>query len=418
VTAPAIWIDACSSDPKRTLFGMTLLEHLLRSVVTAGLEPPSVEVALSESGPIPEVRADLLERLPVRFERGSEPVGARVRRANAASGARPLLVLAASDVVDPRILAHLAGAPVDLVFFEPDAPSRGAAFRLPADAEGPEDSETSVRAVAEASLGRGDLKAFDPADFDPYVRKLRRELAPYLFRVDDDASVARVERFLFWSNYKGSTDFMTRYVYPPLVWAMVRPLARRRVHPNWITGINWLACFGAIPFFAEAQWVPGLALAYWMSVLDSVDGKLARLTHTTSTIGDLADHGLDIIHPPFWYLAWGYALGGGTTAALPFQAALVNLGLYAADRIVTAIFRQRTGTSIHGVTPLDVRMRTVISRRNVNLALFTLALAVDAVAGTHVWALGAFYFTIVWQGLSLLWHTQRLWAFFGVRLRD
>jgi len=152
-------------------------------------------------------------------------------------------------------------------------------------------------------------------------------------------------------------------------------------------------------------------------VLDSVDGKLARLTHTTSKIGDLADHGLDIVHPPFWYLAWGYALGGGTTAALPYQAALVNLGLYAADRIVTAIFRQRTGTSIHGVTPLDVRMRTVISRRNVNLALFTLALAVDAVAGTHVWALAAFYFTIVWQGLSLLWHTQRLWAFFGVRLR-
>jgi phosphatidylglycerophosphate synthase len=229
--------------------------------------------------------------------------------------------------------------------------------------------------------------------------------------------VARVERFLFWSNYKGSTDFMTRYVYPPLVWAMVRPLARRRVHPNWITAVNWLACFGAIPFFAAGRWLPGLALAYCMSVLDSVDGKLARLTHTASKLGDLADHGLDVVHPPFWYLAWGWALGGGVTASLAFQAALLNLGLYAADRVVAAIFRERTGTSIHGVTPLDVRMRTVISRRNVNLALFTVALAVDFVAGTHVWALGAFYFMVAWQAFSLVWHVQRLWAFFGVRLR-
>lgn len=417
MTAPAIWIDASSSDPKRQLFGMTLLERLLRSVVTAGIAPPSVEVALPEEGPVPEIRADLLARLPLHFERDSQPVGARIRKANAASGARPLLVLAADDVVDPRMIAHLAGAPVDLAFLEPDAPSRGAALRLAADADGPENAEASVREVAEAALARGDVKAFDPEDFDAYVQKLRRELPPYLFRVDDEASVARVERFLFWSNYKGSTDFMTRYVYPPLVWAMVRPLARRRVHPNWITAINWVACFGAIPFFAAGQWVPGLALAYWMSVLDSVDGKLARLTHTTSRIGDVADHGLDIVHPPFWYLAWGYALGGGVSASLPFQVALLNLGLYAADRIVTAIFRQRTGKSIHGVTPLDVRMRTVISRRNVNLAIFTVALGVDFLAGTRVWALGAFYFVVAWQAFSLLWHAQRLWAFFGVRLR-
>ncbi|NNL66930.1 MAG: hypothetical protein HKP30_11850, partial [Myxococcales bacterium] len=231
------------------------------------------------------------------------------------------------------------------------------------------------------------------------------------------ATAARVERELFWSNYKGSTDFMTRYVYPPLVWAMVRPLARRRVHPNWITAINWVACFGAIPFFAAGDWLPGLALAYWMSVLDSVDGKLARLTHTSSKIGDVADHGLDIIHPPFWTLAWGFALGGGTTASLAWQVGVLNFGLYATDRIVTAIFRQRTGRSIHGVTPLDVRMRTVISRRNVNLALLTVALLVDFALGTRGVALGTFYFVVAWQAFSLLWHVQRLWVFFGVRLR-
>lgn len=416
MTQPAIWIDATASDCERQLFGMSLLERLLRSIVTAGVAPPSVEIALGADSPEPTLRADLRQALPLRFRREDRPLGERIRRANAESGARPLLVLGGADVVDPRVIAHLAGAPVDLAFLEPDAPSRGTALRLPADAKGPAPDESSLREAAERALARGDVKPFALEDFDGYVQKLRRELAPYLFRVEDEDAAARVERFLFWSNYKGSTDFMTRYVYPPLVWAMVRPLARRRVHPNWITAINWVACFGAIPFFLAGEWLPGMALAYWMSVLDSVDGKLARLTHTSSRIGDLADHGLDIIHPPFWTLAWGFALGGGTTASLAYQAGVLNFGLYATDRIVTAIFRQRTGRSIHGVTPLDVRMRTVISRRNVNLALLTVALLVDAALGTRV-ALATFYFVVAWQAFSLLWHAQRLWAFFGVRLR-
>jgi phosphatidylglycerophosphate synthase len=242
-------------------------------------------------------------------------------------------------------------------------------------------------------------------------------VGPYLFRIDDAEAAARVERFLFWSNYKGSTDFMTRYVYPPLVWALVRPLSHARVHPNWITATNWVATFGCIPFFAAGQWVPGLALAYLMSVMDSVDGKLARLTYTSSRIGDLMDHGLDIVHPPFWYMAWGFALGGGTTASGPWQASLGMFGLYAVDRIVTAIFRQRTGASIHGATPLDVRVRTFVSRRNVNLAVFTVALAVDALAGSSTAALAVFYGIVAWQALSLAWHVQRLVAFWGTRLR-
>ncbi|MCB1006956.1 MAG: CDP-alcohol phosphatidyltransferase family protein, partial [Acidimicrobiales bacterium] len=129
----------------------------------------------------------------------------------------------------------------------------------------------------------------------------------------------RVERFLFWSNYKGSTDFMTRYVYPPFVWVMVRPLARLRVHPNWVTAVDILATFAAVPFFMAGAWVPGLALAYLMSVLDSVDGKLARVTFTSSKLGEVLDHGLDIVHPPVWYLAWGWALGGASTSSLPWR---------------------------------------------------------------------------------------------------
>jgi phosphatidylglycerophosphate synthase len=46
-----------------------------------------------------------------------------------------------------------------------------------------------------------------------------------------------------------------------------------------------------------------------MTLLDTVDGKLARVTVASSKFGHVLDHGVDIVHPPFWYLAWGLGLG-------------------------------------------------------------------------------------------------------------
>jgi phosphatidylglycerophosphate synthase len=416
LTGPAIWIDATMADRERRVFGMTLLERLLRGVRDAGVAPARVEVALPEGESDPELRPDLAEALPIHLTRASAPVGERLRRACEAAGASPVLALSADTVVDPRLVAHLARAVAHLAFLEP-SPGRGVALRLGAGAASPDPAARSVREIAERALARGDAKPFAADEFDGYIQKLRRTLPPYLLGVSDPEAVTRVERFLFWSNYKGSTDFMTRYVYPPFVWLLVRPLARMRVHPNWITGLDWLAALGAIPLFAAGEWVPGLALAYLMSLMDSVDGKLARLTYTSSWLGNLLDHGLDIVHPPLWYLAWGLALGGGDPGSAPFQASLVMLGLYALDRVVTFVFKRRTRVSIHGATPLDVRVRTFISRRNVNLPFFTAALAWDALAGTATAAPTVFYAIVAWQALSLLWHAQRLASFWGTRLR-
>jgi phosphatidylglycerophosphate synthase len=223
----------------------------------------------------------------------------------------------------------------------------------------------------------------------------------YAFRVPDAAALDRAERFLFWSNYKGSTDFMTKYVYPPLVWRLVRPLARWRIHPNWVTGLDVLLALAAIPLFAAGHWVIGLAFGYAMSVLDSVDGKLARLTYRSSAFGDVLDHGLDIVHPPLWYLAWAWALGGGHTGAPVFQLALWMLGLYTADRLVTATFKRATGRSIHAYSLLDVRARTFISRRNVNLPVFTAGLLLGV-------PIPVFAAIVAWQGVTLVFHAVRL----------
>jgi phosphatidylglycerophosphate synthase len=264
---------------------------------------------------------------------------------------------------------------------------------------------------------QGEAHPMSSEEFNAYIVELRRDLDPYLFRVCDRAARRRVERFMFWSNYKGSTDFMTKYVWPPFVWVLVRPLANWRVHPNWVTGVDIAATFIAIPFWMEGWWATGFALAYLMSLLDSVDGKLARLTFTYSKLGNVLDHGLDLVHPPFWYLAWAWGLSGGDTQSTVFQASIWMFWFYVADRLCAPIFKARTGRSIHGYLPIDVKIRTFISRRNVNLPFFTVAIAIDALWPGSGWPVSTavFYFIVVWQAVCIVYHAYRTIQFFNVK---
>jgi phosphatidylglycerophosphate synthase len=188
----------------------------------------------------------------------------------------------------------------------------------------------------------------------------------------------------------------------------VRPLARLRVHPNTVTLVSIVLTFAAVPFFALGWWVLGLLCAYGMSVLDSVDGKLARLTYSDSALGNVLDHGLDIVHPPLWYLGWALGLAGlglrptvdHALAQPEIQAALVLIAFYVLDRLVLAIYKARFRRGLHAHAPLDGLVRTVISRRNINLPLFTVGL---------IFGLGleTFFFIVLWQVLTVCWHAGR-----------
>jgi phosphatidylglycerophosphate synthase len=411
-----VWIDATPLDDAIRVFGMTLLERLLRSLLRSGAQLTEVRVALSPESSIPtSIPGKLEQALPLHWCREDAPPARRLRQAQAEAGGEPILVLSADSVVDERIVAHLLGSSGSVAFVDGEGEERSAILRLEGELPEAGDSDPDLPTLAELALRSGAAEALEASGFDSYIGNLRRTLPPYVFRVPDTASRDRVERFLFWSNYKGSTDFLTKYVYPPLVWAMVRPLTHLRVHPNWITGLSWVAAFVAVPLFAMGAWVSSITLAYVMSVLDSVDGKVARLTFTSSKFGELFDHGLDIIHPPIWYLAWGWALGHGDTSSLPFQASLLMFGVYVVDRACAGVFKGRTGVSIHGYTPLDERLRTFISRRNVNLAFFTLALLVDWLIPGHRAAEMTFYAIVAWQVVCLAWHIERVAQYWNVR---
>ena len=92
-----------------------------------------------------------------------------------------------------------------------------------------------------------------------------------------------------------------------------------------------------------------------MTFLDTVDGKLARVTFTASQIGHVLDHGLDLVHPPFWYLAWAIGLAGSFSLALIWHdpATTIIIGGYILGRLLEGIFLLVFHMEIHSWRPID-----------------------------------------------------------------
>lgn len=411
-----IWIDATNPSSQLRIFGMTLLERQLRALLEAGLETAEVYVQLApETANLPSLLpTSLVKELPLQWGHVSRTIAEYRTSLSGDTCDTPLLVLEASAVIDSRLLHHLVELPGSWVARGERGAEQTAVLRLEGDPAFLDTINTpafSLPELAQKSLQQQSVRELPLTDVPSYIRKLRRDLPVYLFRIVDPASRDRAERLLFWSNYKGSTDFFTKYVYPPLVWQAVRPLARWRIHPNVVSLFNIGITVLAVPLFAQSYWVTAFTLAYTMSVLDSVDGKLARLTFSASKLGDILDHGLDIIHPPVWYFAWAWALGAGDIAAPVMQLAVWMAVFYTLDRIVAGLFSARVGQSIHGCTPFDERLRTYISRRNINVPFFMVGLLLG-------FPVAAFVVIVVWQVVSLGLHSLRLVQFWNRKERE
>jgi phosphatidylglycerophosphate synthase len=388
-----VWIDAARSAGER-VFGLGLIERHLKALRHRKVAVTAVVIDLGGSdAPDPEIAQEKWP-FPVRIARGAGSIRDRV--AAAAQGS-PVLIVEADTLADARLYDFLGTRSGDLVAADGEAilARLGDVSRL------------QPGATTLAAAIPGDAPRLTQAEFPGFIRNLRRTLPFYLFRVTNAAERKSVERFLFWSNYKGSTDFFTKYVYPPLVWVLVRPLARWGVHPNTVTAISILLTLAVIPLCANGHFLAGFLCAYGMSVLDSVDGKLARLTFTDSKLGNILDHGLDLVHPPFWYCAWAYGLtlgtgpdGGGDVSSPVFLASLVMLALYVLDRLILKVYPTRFGRGLHTHAPMDGFVRTFISRRNINLPLFT----VGYYTGLGIETI---YLMVAWQALTCLYHGVR-----------
>ena len=147
-----------------------------------------------------------------------------------------------------------------------------------------------------------------------------------------------------------------------------------------------------------------MAAGFGFMVLDTVDGKLARCTGQSSKWGNLFDHGIDLIHPPFWWWAWAEGLSANDMAMEPvYEAAIVGaiVAGYVVQRVIEGLFIVKYHMHIHVWRPVDSKFRLITARRNPNMIILLASLIVGRPdVGIELVAL--------WTIVSLIFHAVRL----------
>jgi phosphatidylglycerophosphate synthase len=227
--------------------------------------------------------------------------------------------------------------------------------------------------------------------------KLRKLERPFVRRARPERR-RELEDRLFTGAYKGVTDLITKWLWPrPARW-VTAVCVSWGLRPNHVTLFGLAMVILAGYAFAQGAWGWGLVAAWLMTFLDTVDGKLARVTVTSSKVGHVLDHGVDIVHPPLWYIAWG--LGLATFApGLPGLTVGVTLAVivigYVLGRLVEGAFHAYGPFSIFLWRRFDSYSRLITARRNPNLIWLT----AGALAGRPDLGLAA---VAAWTTLSTL----------------
>jgi len=245
--------------------------------------------------------------------------------------------------------------------------------------------------------------------FNEALRKRERPFADRL----TPASVPAIERASYVGAYKGVTDLLTKYLWPEWALWLTRVCARAGISPNQVTAIGSVLCIVATIAFWHGWFWSGLAVGLVFMVLDTVDGKLARCTITSSALGNAWDHGVDLVHPPFWWWAWatGCAAYGRPLTHDAFVAVIAAMLFgYVVQRLIEGAFIARFGMHIHVWQRFDSRFRLVTARRNPNMVILFALLLV----GRPDWGIVA---VAAWTMLSLVVHAVRLVQAMAVRAR-
>ncbi len=387
--ARPVWIVSEAHREDIRIWGITPGERLRRALRAAGIAQASIQVG--RLADIPFTQADLL-------------------------------VFCADYVFDERLIRALIESRETLFVLPSTGGEQGRviAAHVTAPHATAAIAQLKAGAVGELLPLATSLHLVTPTDLVPaYSAALRKTDPPYVFAVRKE-HVAEIEDRTFAASYKGLTDLVTKFVWPRPAQIVVRWAANAGVTPNVITVVSWFLVGIATWLFLRGDFALGLVVAWVMTFLDTVDGKLARVTLSSSRIGHVLDHGLDILHPPFWYLAWTMGLllspdGGALSADSAVAAWLRPAGLitvvgYIVGRLIEGLFMLAFKMEIHCWQPIDGFFRLITARRNPNLLLLTAAtLCGRPDVGIVLVA--------AWTILSIAFHTVRLLQACGQRLR-
>jgi phosphatidylglycerophosphate synthase len=328
-------------------------------------------------------------RLLLQFSRLG--ISRTIKPSELAAHSGPVILLRADAVLDQPLIPVLVNRTNFILIGEgPNGASPVAAHVRAEDAN----EIADLLRGAEGARAPQHVEARSPAQLSvAFWQNLRKREVPYALVVDD-RNKAHVEWRTFMGTYKGATDIVTKRLWPIPAFYATRAIARTPITPNVVTALAAALVLVAFILFLRGQFALGLVAAWLMTFLDTVDGKLARTTLTSSKWGDVFDHGIDLIHPPFWYIAWaiGLSAAGFHWSADVFWWVLgIIFGGYLLQRLMEGVALKWLGMEIHIWRPIDTHFREITARRNPNLVILTISVVLGrpdiGLLGVAAWVL-------------------------------
>ncbi|MCC7263809.1 MAG: CDP-alcohol phosphatidyltransferase family protein [Candidatus Latescibacteria bacterium] len=396
-----VYIDARQPAAGWGLWGMNLVERQLRQAALQGLVRARVWISEGSRQEVLRLRGDLERIFPLQLEvlpaADQTPLSAALAQADA-----PVLLLQGDLVGDDRLIGHLIKSGPGTVLAEGE---QAIAYLGPQHARDLASHWQDGVPLATALKAAG-LPTRRPAELDPYVPSLRLTMPPYLVQVRAREDLRPLDRLLYHRTFKGVIDTIARHGYYHLVRWLTRQLSRTSLSPNLFTALSILAIWAAVPCFALGQLGLGVLCAWAGVILDSVDGKLARLTlHLSEAMGAL-EHLSAMPGLGLWFVALGWhCTGGELLRETPLALATWTLvGAFVLDKVVSATFKKRHRREIFDYRPLDAAFHLVAARRNVSL----LQLSAGVLLGEPHLAL---VLMAAWMVFTLAFHAGRwLWV--------
>jgi len=275
----------------------------------------------------------------------------------------------------------------------------------------------SLTSVLDCMHGRSQkvptgLNTISTRDLEAFDINLRRSTVPLLEPISLSRK-SKLENTLYGNAYRGITDLITKFVWPRPAKQVVHICAKLGITPNVITSFGLALVIAACFLFYNQYYAWGLLAGWIMTFLDTVDGKLARVTVKASKFGHLYDHMIDLIHPPFWYIIWGQSLLGfhGAFGLNLDQMGWAILVAYVSGRIVELLFQLLGTCGMFTWRPFDAWFRLITARRNPCLIILT----VSVLIGRPDWGFIAVTF---WTVLTTLIMNLRLAYALLVRIKN
>ena len=377
--------DPAGGNPLRVVGGITLLERLLRQL-SESESVGSLLVLKPGELYLPPPSSRVGKPIAYQSASGSDAWG-MLRDARVHLHTR-FIAVAADLLIDQRLFAWLAAQETDVMLSSgAGIPAEFVAHLHSGSLDAASPQAAGIRVVTVGSL---------PA----YWETMHGEVPLHLHRVASAADAERAWQILLDHVQRRTLDLPARYFDPVFENMLVRRLAPTAITANQVSAVTTVLGFVVCALYTVGWLRVGVVLAIFVEVLDGVDGKLARVTRTTSRMGEY-EHVFDFFYENSWYLGLGRFL---SRHGFPFAwtAALLMVAFDLTDNIVYAVM-DKMGRSLDNASPFLARFRLVAGRRNIYTWLFLLGFFLGEPAY-------AFYLGIAWAGITAAVHaTWGIW---------